>query len=160
MRIGFFKQDQLETVADLLCDMSIHYNGANASERTVVRQNLVQHILGADSGVMLVVASDASRAIGLASISLLYPAPKEQGQLFMKELYVVSDRRAKGIGQAIMRWVAGYAIQKNCIRFDWTVDATNPKAIEFYRELGATRVEDKLYYRFSGDQLLKFSLES
>jgi hypothetical protein len=43
------------------------------------------------------------------------------------------------------------------VRFDWTVDDSNPKAIEFYRELGATHVTDKLYFRFSGEELLEFA---
>ena len=157
MHIAFFSDNQLESVVDLFCDMSAHYNGANASDRTSVKHNLVHNILGKDSGVRLVVASEAGRAIGLACISLLYPAPKERGQLFMKEIYVVSGWRDRGVGRDIMRFVARYALEKSCVRFDWTVDDTNPKAIEFYRELGATHVKDKLYFRFSEEQLLEFA---
>ena len=157
VHIAFFSEDQLESVVDLLYDMSAHYNGSNASDRESVKHNLVHNILGKDSGVRLIVASDAGRAIGLACISLLYPAPKERGQLFMKEIYVVSGRRDGGVGRAIMRFVAQYAIEKSCTRFDWTVDDTNPKAIEFYRALGATHVKGKVYFRFSEAQLLEFA---
>lgn len=79
MEIAFFRQEQLESVVDLLHEMSSHYNRDNASSRDVVKANLIGNILGPDSGVRLVIASEASRAIGLATISLLYPAPMERG---------------------------------------------------------------------------------
>jgi GNAT superfamily N-acetyltransferase len=157
MEIAFFRQEQLESVVDLLHEMSLHYNRDNASSRDVVKANLIDNILGADSGVRLVIASETSRAVGLATISLLYPAPKERGQLFMKELYVVSDKRGAGVGRALMHWTAKYAVSKNCGRLDWTVDDTNPQALSFYRELGATHVAGKLYFRFSDEQLLRFA---
>src|SRR5207247_9105669 len=140
MEIAFFRQDQLESVVDLLHDMSVHYNRDNASSRDVVKANLIGNILGRDSGVRLVIASEASRAVGLAAISLLYPARKERGQLFMKELYVVSDKRGAGVGRALMHGTAKYAVTNNCCRLDWQVEDTNPQALSFYRELGEPRV--------------------
>ena len=92
-------------------------------------------------------------------IAILYPAAKERGQLFMKELYVVSDCRSQGIGRQLMRWIARYALAKNCVRFDWTVDADDPRAVALYRSLGASHLTDRLYFRFSGDDLTRFATE-
>lgn len=155
--ISLFEQEDLESLVDLLHDMSVHYNADEASTREAVRANLVENILGPNSDVRLVAARAGPRVVGLAAISLLYPAPKERGQVFMKELYVVSDHRGKGVGQQLMRWVAGYAVRRNCARFDWTVDASNAKALSFYREIGATHVFDKLYFRFEGSALETFA---
>lgn len=157
MEIGFFRDEQLESVADLLCEMSIHYNGLDASSRELVRDNLLNNILGSHSSVRLVVASQAGKVVGLAMISILYPAPKEKGQLYMKELYVCASERGHGVGRAIMKWIAQYAVSKDCVRFDWAVDAPNKKALFFYEHLGARQVTDKLYYRMSGEQLIAFA---
>lgn len=153
MEIGLFEDADAESVVDVLHDMSRHYNGDNASSRDVVKANFLTNILGEDSDVRVVVARLEGRVVAVAMISILYPAPKERGQLFMKELYVASDCRAQGIGRQLMTWVAQYAVAKNCVRFDWTVDAENAKALEFYRQIGATQVKDKLYFRFSGAEL-------
>ena len=160
MRIEFFRSEHLETATDLLRDMSVHYNGLDASERPEVRRNLVENILGEHSGVQLVLALEGGRAIGLASISILYPAKKERGQLFMKELYVASDSRGSGVGRALMQFVARYALDKACIRFDWTVDATNADALEFYRQLGAHPSQEKVYFRLAGEELENFASQS
>jgi GNAT superfamily N-acetyltransferase len=153
MHIRFFLDEDTESVTDLLHDMSIHYNGANASSREVVRANLLENILGPKSGVDLVVAIADKRVCGMAAISLLYPAPKEQAQLFMKELYVHSADRGTGIGEKLMQWLAKYALDNRCARFDWTVDEANAQALHFYNELGANHVKDKLYFRLAGDSL-------
>jgi GNAT superfamily N-acetyltransferase len=157
MDIRLFATEDTESVAELLRDMSVHYNGPNASTLDTVRANLVSNILGPNSGVRLVLAVEGSQVVGMAAISLLYPAPKEKGQLFMKELYVHSHHRGAGIGEAIMVWVAQYAVKHECVRFDWTVDASNTDAVRFYNELGAVHVTDKLYYRFAGKLLESFA---
>lgn len=157
MEIRFFQDSDIESVANALLDMSRHYNGENASSRTAILRNLIDNILGPDSGVRIVVAVEERRVVGLAMISILYPAPKERGQLFMKELYVVSDARSAGTGRAMMQWIGRYAVSRNCLRFDWTVDQSNPRAVAFYRSLGAAPVTDKLYFRLSGDALAAFA---
>jgi hypothetical protein len=60
-----------------------------------VHQNFVTNSLGRYSGVRVVVAGGGGAAAGIATISLLYPALKEHGQLFMKDLYVGEQWRAK-----------------------------------------------------------------
>jgi GNAT superfamily N-acetyltransferase len=157
VRIRLFQPEDTDSVAELLREMSCHYNGANASSLEVVRANLVTNILGTHSGVRLVVAIIHRRVVGVATVSLLYPAPKERAQLFMKELYVLSAERGAGIGTKMMHWLAQYAVQNNCARFDWTVDESNVEATRFYRSLGAKHVKDKLYFRFTGEELQAFA---
>jgi len=52
-----------------------------------------------------------------------------------------------------MEWIADYAASRNCLRFDWTVDSHNLRAVEFYRSIGATHTTEKLYFRFAGSDL-------
>jgi GNAT superfamily N-acetyltransferase len=157
MLIRFFHAEDTGQVADVLVEMSRYYNGINASTRADIHTNLVSRILGPESCVRLVLAFEHDRVVGLAAISLLYPAPSETAQLFMKELYVVAGHRGKGVGRAMMRWLAEYALAQRCSRFDWTVDAGNVDAHRFYEDLGASVVPDKHYFRLAGDALNAFA---
>ena len=56
-----------------------------------------------------------------------------------------------------MVWIAKYAIRHDCVRFDWTAEASNPGAVRFYSALGARRVEEKIYFRFEGGDLLSLA---
>ena len=44
--------------------------------------------------------------------------------------------RGKGIGKALLAWVARIAQQENCYGIRWEVLDWNEPAIEFYRSLG------------------------
>lgn len=153
-----YEPRDLESLADLLTDMSVHYNGPDASDRATVRMHLEQRILGPDADVRLFVAVDADGTVqGMAAVSLQYPAPKERGQLYMKELYVHSAARGRDIGERLMRRVARHAVAHDCLRLDWTTERPNEGAQRFYRRLGAEHVEEKVYFRLAGDALQAFA---
>ena len=84
---------------------------------------------------------------------MLYPAPGPAGQLFMKDIFTLAEARGRGIGQALMAFLAKLAIPRGCSRFDWTAETDNPDAVDFYDRLGARRVAEKVYYRFEGEAL-------
>src|SRR5688572_28276610 len=117
MEIRLFQPEDTESFVDVLHEMSRHYNGENASTREAVRANLIANVLRKDSDERIVVAVSELRVIGLATISILYPARKERAQLFMKELYVSDADRSHRIGEQLMRWIAAYALARNCARF-------------------------------------------
>jgi ribosomal protein S18 acetylase RimI-like enzyme len=71
----------------------------------------------------------------------------------MKELYVPSAARGMGIGETLTQWLAKYAHENRCARFDWTVDESNEGALRFYHQLSATHIKDKLYFRVAGGSL-------
>lgn len=90
-------------------------------------------------------------------MSILLPAPNENGTLFMKDLFVSETARGSGLGRQFMRFPAGYAVELGCHRFDWTAETDNPRAPAFYDDLKATRVAEKVYFRFSSADLRDFA---
>jgi GNAT superfamily N-acetyltransferase len=157
MLVAFFEHTDVEALVDALYELNRHYFGHDASTLEVIRAHVVSANLGPDSGVRVVTALDGGRVAGVATVSLLYPAPQERAQLFMKDLYVCEAWRGQGVGQEIMRFLAQYAVSKNCIRFDWTTERTNQGAMSFYERLGARRVEEKVYYRMSPEVILELA---
>ena len=130
-----------------------HYGMAEALTPEDVRVYVREQVLGPDSSISVAVASLGQTPIGLATFTVVYPAPACQGQLFMKDLFVDTAHRGSGAGHALMTFVARYAVDHNCGRFDWTTETSNPHAIAFYTRLGAEPVENKVYYRMAGGQL-------
>ncbi len=157
MQIGFFEPAMLPALATALHELDQHYFGERAATHAQVLAHLQSRMLAPDSGVRVVVALDGGAVAALATVSLLYPAPEQRGQLFMKDLYVCSAWRGQGLGEQLMQFLARYAVQKNCVRFDWTTETTNPGARAFYEKLGAQAVPEKVYYRLTGDALLQLA---
>ncbi len=73
--------------------------------------------------------------------------------LFLEDLFVRPEFRARGIGKAMLRQLAKIAIAENCGRFEWQVLDWNTPAIRFYDALGAKVLEGWLTMRVTGKAL-------
>ena len=73
--------------------------------------------------------------------------------LYLEDLYVQPAHRGVGLGQALLRALAGLALQRDCGRFEWSVLDWNANAIGFYQRMGAQVLPDWRICRVSGDAL-------
>lgn len=165
MRVEPVTEAQHESLIDLLCELHTYYNEGSVVSRELVREHLLENLLGAESPHRLVVASeDDGRVIGLAVITLVYSvvdfAADKRKHCQLKELYVGSSERSRGAGKALMLWVARHAYESGCRRIDWPVKASNARGIAFYESLGAAQVLERLSYRLTEPCLSQLAQES
>ena len=73
--------------------------------------------------------------------------------LFLEDIYVRGEYRGKGIGKALLARVASVAREKNCFGVRWQVLDWNTPAIDFYKSLGATFLDDWKTVSLDGDAL-------
>ena len=129
-----------------------HYWGQRRRALAVMAEHVRQRVLSATS-CEIALAEIEGKAVGLATFAILYPAPGPSGQLFMKDLFTLAAARGRGVGHALMTFLACLALERGCTRFDWTAETDNSEALAFYDRLGARRVEEKVYFRFDGEAL-------
>jgi GNAT superfamily N-acetyltransferase len=157
MQIDLVSQSQHESLVDLMCELNHYYNSDSSLAREIVKSHLINNLLGADSPLRIVVACENERVLGFAAISLTYslvePMPDKCRQCQLKELYVLTSARGRGIGTSIMSWVAQYAMNNGCHRIDWPVKANNARGISFYTQLGAQQVIERISFRISEPNL-------
>lgn len=162
MHVELVPESRHESLIDLLCELHAFYNEGSAVSRELVREHLLGNLLAAGSSQRLAVASSEDGAVlGLAAIALVYSlvdfTPDKRKHCQMKELYVRSSHRSRGIGKALMSWVARYAVENGCCRIDWPVKASNARGISFYESLGAELVAERLAYRLSEPSLSRLA---
>ncbi len=75
--------------------------------------------------------------------------------LYLEDLFVRPQFRKKGIGKALLAYLAKVAVEKGCGRYQWQVLDWNTPALEFYKSLGAQVMQEWLTLRVTGDSLRK-----
>lgn len=157
--ISLASQADLEDITDLFHQIYLYYTRVESLSRDNIATYVEHNLFQEHCGVQVVLAREGTTPLGIATFSIMYPGPNATGQLFMKELFTTEEARGKGAGKALMKFLAKYAIEHGCTRFDWTAETTNPNALAFYDYLGAPRLQEKVYYRFTDGQLQAFADE-
>ncbi len=73
--------------------------------------------------------------------------------IYLEDIFVEERFRGRGLGKALMAYVARVAIERGCARLEWSVLDWNEPAIGFYRSLGARPMDEWTVYRLTGDAL-------
>ncbi|XP_068687155.1 thialysine N-epsilon-acetyltransferase-like [Montipora capricornis] len=94
------------------------------------------------------------RAIGYVIFYQSYSTWKGRA-LYIEDLYVEPASRGKGIGTELIRKVCQIALEKECVRVDWSVLHWNKVAVDFYDRLGAKLQDEWRLYRLCGEKLLE-----
>lgn len=141
----------------IFSEMEIYYFGSQQSSAEEISSYISNKVFSEFSGVSVLGSWIEGSLVGFATFTLMYPAPNCSGQLYMKDLFTSERARGKGVGTALMRFLARFAVGHGCNRFDWTAETTNPSATEFYLSVGASEVREKKYFRLEDEVLVKFS---
>jgi GNAT superfamily N-acetyltransferase len=73
--------------------------------------------------------------------------------IYLEDLYVRPELRARGYGRALLARLASIAQERHCGRLEWAVLNWNEPAIRFYRSLGAKPMDHWTVYRLIGEPL-------
>ncbi len=78
--------------------------------------------------------------------------------LYIEDLCVCPQYRNSGVGKALMKHCAQVAIERDCIRMEWSALDWNP-ARKFYERLGAQAHTEWIMYRLEGMDLFELAVE-
>ena len=99
------------------------------------------------------IAEKGGEAVGFAVWFYSFSTFEARASLYVEDVFVVPERRGRGIGRAIFRDLARRAVAQGCARMDWAVLDWNQPAIDFYRGIGARPVAGWTVQRLSGEAL-------
>jgi GNAT superfamily N-acetyltransferase len=121
---------------------------------------LHQHLFGEQACIEAAVAVWDGETAGFALFFVGYSTSITQPQLYLEDLFVLPSYRGKGIGKALLSYLARLALERNYGRLEWSVLDWNTPAIRFYQQIGAQILEDVRICRVSGDALPQLAAKS
>ena len=77
--------------------------------------------------------------------------------IYIEDLFVDEAYRRRGLGRALLLYVAQLANERRCGRLEWAVLDWNEPAINFYKKLGAVAMNEWTIYRVTGEALSKLA---
>jgi len=115
--------------------------------------DLVRDGFGPQPKFRALIAEWDGQAAGYALFFGFYSTWEGRPGLFLEDLFVRQTFRGKGIGKALLANVAGIAKRENCYGVRWEVLDWNQPAIDFYKRLGATFLDQWKSVLLTGDAL-------
>ncbi|RWL42412.1 MAG: GNAT family N-acetyltransferase [Mesorhizobium sp.] len=153
--IRWARVDDAEALATLLCAMAAHYRQTpldHSRAAATARQWLSDE---SPAYPHFALAFAGGEVAGLASVAIAHPGIDLERLMFLKDLFVRDGARDKGVGRALIGFLAGYCLRKGIGRIDLTTEDWNEGALRFYDRLGAERHGQKVFVRLTGPALNK-----
>jgi GNAT superfamily N-acetyltransferase len=114
-------------------------------------------LFGAKPMAEALIAEIDGAAIGFALFYHTFSTWTGRKGIWLDDLYITPDSRGSGAGKALLKELAGIALDRDCARFEWWVLDWNEPAIGFYRSIGATAMDEWTTQRVDGDALVKLA---
>ena len=124
-----------------------------AHEAVADEATLATQLFGDHPAAEVVIAEVDGQPAGFALFFHNFSTFLGQRGLYLEDLFVCPQFRGLGLGRRLMVHLAQLAVERDCGRFEWSVLDWNTPAIDFYRELGASPLDEWTVQRVTGDAL-------
>jgi GNAT superfamily N-acetyltransferase len=101
----------------------------------------------------IIALTESNEPAGFALFFPNYSTFLARPGLYLEDLFVKPEFRGKGIGKALLRYLAALANEREYGRMEWTVLDWNEPAIAFYESFGARRMREWQICRLTGTAL-------
>lgn len=147
--------DDAQLIYDFIVELAV-YEKAQHEVVTSVAE-ISQTLFGPGAKARALICTVDGTPAGYAVYFYNFSTWLGRNGIWLEDVYVTPAFRGRGAGKALLKHVAGIAVNENCGRFEWAVLDWNTPAIEFYEALGARPLDEWTIYRLTGDALRKLA---
>lgn len=130
-----------------------------AAEVVATEEKLAATLFADKAFAEVVIADYQGEPAGFALFFHNYSTFLAKPGIYLEDLFVDPSLRGKGIGKALITYLAKLAVERDCGRLEWSVLDWNQPAIDFYQSLGATMLHDWRINRVTGPTLVAMALQ-
>ena len=151
MKIRPAKREEVGDVLQLIQDLATYEKAPDQVEAS--EDDLLNTIFAKEPRVFCDLVEVDGQIAGMAIWFLNYSTWQAKHGIYLEDLYIKPEFRAKGYGKALLKHLAQICDREGYGRLQWWVLDWNSPAIEFYRSFGAEAMDEWTVYRTSGQAL-------
>ncbi len=151
MKIRPAKREEVGEVLQLIQDLATYEKAPEQVEAS--KEDLLNTIFAKEPRVFCDLVEVDGQIAGIAIWFLNYSTWQAKHGIYLEDLYIKPEFRAKGYGKALLKHLAQICDREGYGRLQWWVLDWNSPAIEFYRSFGAEAMDEWTVYRTSGQAL-------
>lgn len=129
----------------------------NMLEEVVATEELLREWIFEKKKAEVLFAVVEEKEVGFALFFHNFSTFLGRAGIYLEDLYVKKEHRGKGYGKAILKELAGIAVERGCGRLEWSCLDWNHPSIDFYLSLGAIQMSDWTGYRLTGETLKRLA---
>ena len=148
MKIRPAKREEVGEVLQLIQDLATYEKAPDQVEAS--RDDLLNTIFAKEPRVFCDLVEVDGQIAGMAIWFLNYSTWQAKHGIYLEDLYIKPEFRARGYGKALLKHLAQICDKEGYGRLQWWVLDWNSPAIEFYKSFGAEAMDEWTVYRTSG----------
>ena len=110
-------------------------------------------LFGTNPRLYCAITEWSGEAVGFAVWFVSFSTFSGRHGIYLEDLYVRPSHRGKGIGKALLNYLAKECVENGWSRLQWAVLDWNAPSIAFYKSLGAVMMDDWTLCRVTGPAL-------
>lgn len=122
-------------------------------EVVATEESLRKNLFGDNPVARAILAHYKDQPAGFALYFYNFSTFLSRPGIYLEDLFVKPALRGKGIGKALLIYLAKHAREKGCGRFEWAVLDWNQPSIDFYLSLGAKLKKEWIVNQLAGESL-------
>jgi GNAT superfamily N-acetyltransferase len=122
-------------------------------EVSATEADIAAALFGSDPRLFCEIAEWGGEPVGFAVWFFNFSTFSGRAGIYLEDLFVRPAYRGKGIGKALLAYLASECVANGWARLQWAVLDWNTPSIQFYKSLGAVMVDEWTGCRLDGPAL-------
>jgi GNAT superfamily N-acetyltransferase len=112
------------------------------AEEVAGNPEILRRALFEEQAAEALILEGGAETIGYAIFFTTFSSFECRSGIWLEDVYVRPEHRRGGVGRAVMEHLATLALERGHVRLEWCALDWNEPALNFYAQLGATRLEE------------------
>ena len=127
------------------------------ADEVVADESTIYHSLFVEHSAEVVFGEEDGNVVGFALFFHNFSTFVGRKGLYLEDLFILPEKRGRGYGKALLKYLAELAVERNCGRMEWICLDWNEPALKVYRSIGAIPLDEWTVQRLTEPALRAFA---